>query len=403
MLKEIPKNLAGQPPTVTDWDGDGYLDLIVTGAVKNIKYYTLGACYPQAQPYCKLGSCNHKTAQCNCYSGVEGSECSRCSKFHFKESEACKACTGYGTLEGTCSKRGVCEDDDDARSTSQAANMSNYQVLTSFGSGQCKCLTPFHGDGCHDGECPSGQFLQADAEVPNISDWYPNWDACMPCESGHYKNFAGNAPCDLCEAGRYQQFVGQTDCLACPAGRSSQPGASECYVCPYAGTHSSPGSATCDPCPDGFVASENHSTCVRPGGCCVLHAVFGDVWRFFTRSKLFCLKRLLKPSRDVPLSSLQVWTWDSPQHQPHRVHPLLWRLRSSSWQPLSMQKVRSVPDLFFEGCCNTRAGALINFIIWVQHRLLGQTILMFAKLFTASHHVEHVINRRAWAPYLTLA
>ncbi|CAK8991019.1 unnamed protein product [Durusdinium trenchii] len=270
MLKEVPENLGTQTkPTVIDWDGDGYLDLIVTGRlhgdINHFNYYTLGACYPQSQPYCKLGSCNHKTAQCECYSGVEGSECSRCSQFHFKDLETCKACPGYNTLEGTCSRRGVCEDDADARSSSQESNKSKYQVLTSFGSGQCKCLAPFHGDGCHEGECPSGQFLQANAEVPNISDWYRNWDACMPCESGRYKIFVGNAPCELCEAGRYQQFMGQTDCLACPAGRSSQPGAAECYVCPYAGTHSSPGSATCDPCPDGFVASENHSTCVRCG------------------------------------------------------------------------------------------------------------------------------------------
>ena len=246
-----------------DWDQDGSTDLLVSGGVtretSSIEYFTRGACYPTVS-YCRLGTCNHRTSKCDCSSGVEGQECTRCKKLHYKSGSKCKECAGHNTVVGVCSRRGVCDDDDDARMRLNASNFSTFKVLSATGTGQCKCLPPFSGKGCSEGVCPPGFYLQDDAPVAEQSQWYKSWQACMECSPGHYKATSGNEVCKPCPAGQYQQHTGQSDCVRCEHGHRPNDNRTECVQCDP-GYVAISGSAGCTGCEAGTAPNAERSTC----------------------------------------------------------------------------------------------------------------------------------------------
>ena len=116
-----------------DWDGDGFPDLTVRSRSK-MQYYRRGACIPAPEhSFCMFGSCNQRTSQCKCFPGSSGQECSLCDMHHFRGRDMCQKCPGEGSLAGVCSRRGVCNDDAEARESMAAKNLSGYKLLSARG------------------------------------------------------------------------------------------------------------------------------------------------------------------------------------------------------------------------------------------------------------------------------
>jgi len=246
-------------PTLVDFFGDGSHDLIIQSSSK-MSHYTRGTCIT---PSCNV--CDMKHQKCICPEGMDGPQCTQCAKFYYRDSGGCKKCPGYGTETGTCWRRGVCQDDE-MNEMSAISNFSHVEHLRSLGDsvalGLCRCLSPFAGIGCEEGQCPSGQFLHTDADISLRSRWYPQWQACMPCTPGRFKEDNGNGPCSDCEAGRHQSKLGQTACYLCSPGRAASTGQAQCEMCPL-GKFAKLGSVSCRACPAGFVATEDRSDCMR--------------------------------------------------------------------------------------------------------------------------------------------
>ena len=124
-----------RPPHIwlTDWEGDGVMDLVVRTRAE-MQLFRRGACTPHApQSFCMFGSCNQKTSECMCSPGAVGGECSLCDMYYFRAKDACQRCPGHGTLAGTCSRRGVCQDDLDARKRMALQNRTGFQLLAARG------------------------------------------------------------------------------------------------------------------------------------------------------------------------------------------------------------------------------------------------------------------------------
>ncbi|CAK9077617.1 Copia protein [Durusdinium trenchii] len=278
-------------PLFTDWDGDGSLDMLVTGSTK-LLFFQQGFCLP-ASSYCRWGSCNERTNQCERNDGVEGHDCSICGEYHVRTEDTCKKCPGYDTVSRTCSRRGMCDDDVDARGRETAANSTGFKVLSATGTGRCTCSEPFSGDACEQGACPPGQRLDRDADVDLVSAKYPRWEACVPCQKGRFKNFSGNDDCRICTGGHipaadatscvacksgttpstdrsecspcdtgYVAIAGAPNCSSCPAGTAPNAEGSECIEC-HTGQYSRPRSARCSMCEPGFAPDATRSSCQK--------------------------------------------------------------------------------------------------------------------------------------------
>ncbi|CAJ1370897.1 unnamed protein product [Effrenium voratum] len=248
-----------------DWDGDGLMDL-VNFEGDALQYFQRGVCSPVAS-YCKLGLCRQqalKSYKCECVQGAEGDDCSLCGEHHVREGNACKKCPGYKTLAGTCSRRGTCDDDSDARERQRNFNQSGFKVWSAIGTGECTCIAPFHGRGCREGLCPPGQRLERDAVVEQISPKYPRWDACVPCEAGRYKNHTGNEECSICPAGFISPTTHALTYSACPPGHVPMPDRLRCRRCD-AGYVAEPGDPDCRPCPAGSAPDAEGGECVKCG------------------------------------------------------------------------------------------------------------------------------------------
>eukprot|EP00438_Fugacium_kawagutii_P005610 Skav208669 [mRNA] locus=scaffold775:39182:46201:+ [translate_table: standard] len=153
----------------------------------------------------------------------------------------------------------VCEDDADARRERAAWNGSRATPAT--GAGNCTCSEPFYGEACELGECPPGQRLDRDAQVENRSDKYPKWEACVPCQSGRFKNVSGIQDCSICPGGHIP--VDGIRCVPCEAGKipSADDNNEICVPCEV-GYVSVSGSATCTACEAGFAPNEENSRCI---------------------------------------------------------------------------------------------------------------------------------------------
>ena len=104
LVKGTFQGMFGILPRFVDWDGDGNMDLVITGTDK-VQLFQRGICQPSSS-YCKSGVCNQRTSACTCDSFAEGHDCSLCGSFHVRHKGKCRPCPGHNELAGTCSRRG---------------------------------------------------------------------------------------------------------------------------------------------------------------------------------------------------------------------------------------------------------------------------------------------------------
>eukprot|EP00435_Cladocopium_sp_Y103_P064097 s1055_g25.t1 len=123
-----------------DWDGDGVVDLVASKSSR-LHYFKQGICFADNACHASA-SCDKKTGRCECLTGSNSSECRICSDYHTRQDAACHSCPGFGSASGTCTHRGVCDDDVDARQRQQAKNVSGFGRAGATGSGQCTCSVP---------------------------------------------------------------------------------------------------------------------------------------------------------------------------------------------------------------------------------------------------------------------
>ncbi|CAE7384199.1 unnamed protein product [Symbiodinium natans] len=191
-------------PYFVDWDGDGALDAVAERkniARDGMRLFSLGHCVSP----CNGGRCE-ADGRCSCLPDRALEDCSGCRTEHAMAIDgSCLPCPGFGTLQGTCSRRGRCEDDAFAMSQARG-NSSNSSLLLERGSASCDCNPYFSGQDCSLGECPPGMELQEDL------------GACADCAPGMYKPQAGNWACLRCQAGRFADGPGSELCTPCTSG-----------------------------------------------------------------------------------------------------------------------------------------------------------------------------------------
>ena len=160
---------------------------------------------------------------------------------------------------------GTCEDDEDARGKRRDLNMTGFKVTSARGTGQCNCSRPFYGQGCELGFCPPGQRLDRHVSMTSNKK-YEQWQVCVPCESGRFKNFSGNSDeCSLCPPGQIPQ--NSTHCVPCPSGNIRSPDHPEKCVPCATGDVALAGAPRCTECQAGTAPNEDGSECVAcPAG-----------------------------------------------------------------------------------------------------------------------------------------
>ena len=83
LIKGTFREMFGIIPRFVDWDGDGNMDLVITGTDK-VQLFQRGVCQPSSS-YCKSGVCNQRTSACTCDSFAGGQDCSLCGNFYVRE------------------------------------------------------------------------------------------------------------------------------------------------------------------------------------------------------------------------------------------------------------------------------------------------------------------------------
>lgn len=103
--------------------------------------------------------------------------------------------------------------------------------------------------------------LDRDAEVDNRSEKYPKWEACVPCQSGKFKNYSGTEDCSTCPGGYVP--VNGTSCFPCENGKFPSPDHNNeiCVSC-VTGSVAIAGSPSCTACEAGFEPNEDKSLCI---------------------------------------------------------------------------------------------------------------------------------------------
>eukprot|EP00438_Fugacium_kawagutii_P003548 Skav202734 [mRNA] locus=scaffold1326:206808:210231:- [translate_table: standard] len=181
-------NPHGQLPlfALNDWTGDREVDFLLITTEKmrlyeqkqdrNLKALASRVLCPPSESFCKQGNCHPERRQCDCPPGIEGPQCTQCSMSKGRYSAECNKCPGHGSPNGTCQRRGMCQE------IQEGIGFDNSQGIE--GTAICMCFAPFFGKNCEEGSCPQGQFLHTDADIFLRSTWYPHWEACMPCAPG---------------------------------------------------------------------------------------------------------------------------------------------------------------------------------------------------------------------------
>ncbi|CAE7874708.1 PDIL1-4, partial [Symbiodinium sp. KB8] len=197
-------------PYAVDWDQDGDTDLLAgvhTGGVSGVLVFNRGYC--NWHDWClSRGFTKGKTDTCSCILRYDLKDCSGCGEDHFSGppdaslSRECLACPG-GEDGFVCSRRGYCRDD--AAALREFPERSRLQLSAVTGNGSCTCNEPFEGEGCENGECPAGQEY-------HLEELF----TCQPCFPGWFKAQSGNSNrCQICDAGHFSSDWGSASCSAC--------------------------------------------------------------------------------------------------------------------------------------------------------------------------------------------
>ena len=277
---------------LADWDGDGVVDLVAS-AGPSLHYFKQGKCIPASSPCDSLATCNKKTSKCVCSTSSRSQECRICSEYHSRKDSMCRSCPGFGTASGTCTRRGVCEDDADARHEQAAKNVTGFALDTATGAGLCNCSAPFYGEACQEGECQPGHRLDRNAEVEQLTKKYSQWEACVPCQEGRYKGVFGNQECDRCDLGLVPT-ANRSSCMPCPSGTTPHVNGSSCVRC-RAGSVASLKAYQCTDCQAGEAPNAERSQCMRCGDGQVANPRSAqctqcDIGTVPTLSKTSCIK-----------------------------------------------------------------------------------------------------------------
>eukprot|EP00929_Paragymnodinium_shiwhaense_P056779 TRINITY_DN2842_c0_g1_i1.p1 TRINITY_DN2842_c0_g1~~TRINITY_DN2842_c0_g1_i1.p1 ORF type:complete len:3578 (-),score=754.01 TRINITY_DN2842_c0_g1_i1:180-9467(-) len=228
---------------MTDWDGDGDEDLLLTTSKGTIRYFARAHC-PSSDTCNFQGACDPLLSICSCLSSRSNgpaTDCSACAAQHYASQRTtsdlgdCMACPGLGSGAGLCAGKGRCRDDRGAVRAAGADEdaFSNTTASLQVGDGHCECDEFFSGrdawgrSTCAEGVCPGGmELLYQEAEQTKV---------CSACQSGYYKASAGNDACSRCPAGRFSA-ANLSTCDPCPAGRYSATADSgsvgDCQECP---------------------------------------------------------------------------------------------------------------------------------------------------------------------------
>ncbi|CAK9087224.1 Tenascin-X (TN-X) (Hexabrachion-like protein) [Durusdinium trenchii] len=207
-------NVSGYLPL--DLYGDGRKELLVAEwGNKKLRFFETAWC---ALPNScnNRGVCAKNTGKCSCMLGYAGPDCSQCTESFFTDFSdklsdypgfVCRACPGR-LGNGTCSGRGICEDDQSLKEQvkAEAPFTSPLQMAFIRGEGTCSCSPSFTGANCEEGMCPAGTEYAEHSIIAH----------CEECEPGFYKPEIDNtARCRTCPPHYYTAKSGTATCEEC--------------------------------------------------------------------------------------------------------------------------------------------------------------------------------------------
>ncbi|CAE8640100.1 unnamed protein product [Polarella glacialis] len=136
-----------------DWDGDGDIDLLVGNSVGRVQFFSSSFSCEVLDPCSRNGICAAAAGgACVCLVGYDNADCSGCSGGYYSEDLSCVPCPGLSSAEGTCSGRGQCLDDNEARRQAEAQHAPNASIAMAHGNGTCACSFGFSGSRCDEGQ-----------------------------------------------------------------------------------------------------------------------------------------------------------------------------------------------------------------------------------------------------------
>ncbi|CAE8687341.1 unnamed protein product [Polarella glacialis] len=140
-------------PLAVDWDENGHFDLLVGNVFWRINFFSSGFSCEVLDPCSGNGICAAAAGgACVCLEGYDNADCSGCSAGYYSENLSCVPCPGLSSVEGTCSGRGLCLDDNEARRQAEAQHAPNASIAMAHGDGTCECSFGFSGSSCDEGQ-----------------------------------------------------------------------------------------------------------------------------------------------------------------------------------------------------------------------------------------------------------
>jgi hypothetical protein len=209
---------------LSDYDGDGDLDLLVSTVMSELMLFEANVCSADCT---SSGSCDVLTTYapaCACFGTgtTEESSCNSCQAgAFFTESNSishagsCSAC-GAGKHGQLIHTR--------ANETTTCRVCPAGYTQNTLVSGTCEA-------------CAAGQYQ--DSNMGAV--------ACLPCAPGSYNGVKGQPSCTSCPKNTFTNSSQQTSCMVCRRGEKAEPGSARCSKCD-AGESGTGTNGTCAKC-----------------------------------------------------------------------------------------------------------------------------------------------------------